>query len=178
VPPNVEGSVSTLPGGFKLLINTNEERKSIRAQPLALRRAHRPVSAQTGRKLHLGLEPEPMCLLETTGEVVQLFDRLRAEHRNDPRLAEHLGVNYDTCHLAVDLKSRKRHRFAATAPNQAQQDSPQLSAETAANSRSAPGIGCVRRWHLPAPGVVRQADGNKTVYLDLGRRAGLRTRDG
>jgi len=63
------------------------------------------LSAQTGRKLHLGLEPEPLCLLETSGEVIHFFDRMRAERRNDPRLAEHLGVNYDCCHLAVEFES-------------------------------------------------------------------------
>src|SRR5260370_18473278 len=105
VPQNVEGSISTLPGGFKLLINTSEERKSIRDNLWRCVEHIARVSAQTGRKLHLGLEPEPMCLLETTGEVVQLFDRLRAEHRNDPRLAEHLGVNYAPCHLAINFNA-------------------------------------------------------------------------
>src|SRR6267154_1000220 len=104
VPPNVEGSVSTLPGGFKLLINTNEERKCIRDNLWRCVEHIARVSAQTGRKLHLGLEPEPLCLLETSGEVIHFFDRMRAEHRNDPRLAEHLGVNYDTCHLAVEFE--------------------------------------------------------------------------
>src|SRR5205807_7327 len=35
---------------------------------------------------------------------IHFFDRLRAEHRRDPRLEEHLGVNYDTCHLAVEFE--------------------------------------------------------------------------
>ena len=54
--------------------------------------------------MHLGLEPEPLCLLESSGETIQLFDRLRIEHPRDPRLAEHLGVNYDTCHFAVNFE--------------------------------------------------------------------------
>ena len=62
------------------------------------------MSEQTGRKLHLGLEPEPLCLLETTNETVHFFDRLRAEHHRDPRLFEYLGVNYDACHLAVEFE--------------------------------------------------------------------------
>jgi len=101
LPADVEGSVSTLPCGFKLLIMTSEELKIIRDNLWRCVEHVARVSAQTGRKLHLGLEPEPMCLLETSSEVVQFFDRLRGEHRNDPRLREHLGVNYDTCHLAV-----------------------------------------------------------------------------
>ena len=29
---------------------------------------------------------------------------MRGEHRNDPRLDEYLGVNYDTCHFAVEFE--------------------------------------------------------------------------
>jgi len=29
---------------------------------------------------------------------------VRAENGNDPRLQEHLGVNYDTCHLAIEYE--------------------------------------------------------------------------
>jgi hypothetical protein len=54
--------------------------------------------------MHLGLEPEPMCLLESSAETIHFFDHLRAEHPHDPRLAEHLGVNYDTCHFAVEFE--------------------------------------------------------------------------
>ena len=39
------------------------------------------VSQQTGRTMHLGLEPEPMCVLECSGEVLHLFDRLRERLR-------------------------------------------------------------------------------------------------
>ena len=29
---------------------------------------------------------------------------MRAEHPNDSRLDEHLGVNYDTCHFAIEFE--------------------------------------------------------------------------
>jgi hypothetical protein len=35
---------------------------------------------------------------------VDFFDRLRDEHPGDARLEEFLGVNYDTCHLAVEFE--------------------------------------------------------------------------
>jgi hypothetical protein len=54
--------------------------------------------------MHLGLEPEPLCLLESSGETIQFFDRMRGDHPHDPRLMEHLGVNYDTCHFAVEFE--------------------------------------------------------------------------
>jgi hypothetical protein len=54
--------------------------------------------------LHLGLEPEPLCFLETSSETALFFDQMRDEHPGDSRLREHLGVNYDTCHLAVEFE--------------------------------------------------------------------------
>jgi hypothetical protein len=104
VPPGIEGSVSTVPCGFKELVTTSEALKTIRENIWQCVEHIARVSHQTGRKLHLGLEPEPLCLLETSVEVVQFFERMRAEHPNDPRLVENLGVNYDTCHLGVEFE--------------------------------------------------------------------------
>ena len=104
LPAGIEGSVSTVPCGFKERVTNPEQWKTIRSNLWLCVEHIARVSAQTGRKLHLGLEPEPLCLLETSGEVIHFFDRMRAEHRNDARLAEHLGVNYDTCHLAVEFE--------------------------------------------------------------------------
>lgn len=105
LPPGVEGSVSTLPGSFKEFITTDEQRRAIRANIFRCIEHIARVSTLTGRRLHLGLEPEPLGLLESTEETLGFFDRLRAEHPNDSRMAEFLGVNYDTCHLAVEFEN-------------------------------------------------------------------------
>src|SRR5207249_255487 len=55
-------------------------------------------------RLHLGLEPEPLCYLETTEETIRYFDQLRTDRPGDRRLNELLGVNYDCCHLAVEFE--------------------------------------------------------------------------
>jgi hypothetical protein len=104
LPPDVEGSVSTVPCGFKELVTHEEQWKMIRRNIWDCVEHIASVSERTGRKLHLGLEPEPLCLLETSGETIRFFEEMREEHRGDPRLAEHLGVNYDTCHLAVEFE--------------------------------------------------------------------------
>src|SRR5204862_6208849 len=62
------------------------------------------LSERSGKKLRLGLEPEPLCYLETSQETVDFFDALRADRPNDSRIDNHLGVNYDTCHLAVEFE--------------------------------------------------------------------------
>jgi hypothetical protein len=107
VPADVEGSVSTVPCGFKELITTEEQRKMIRRNLWESIEHIARVGEKTGRKLHLGLEPEPLCVLETSGEAVSFFERMREEHRGDSRLGEHLGVNYDACHLAVEFEEPK-----------------------------------------------------------------------
>jgi hypothetical protein len=105
VPLGIEGSVSTVPGSFKEFITTDDQLRLIRANIFRCVGHIERVSRQTGRRLHLGLEPEPLGLLETTAETLGFFDRLRAEHPKDSRLAEFLGVNYDTCHLAVEFEN-------------------------------------------------------------------------
>ena len=62
------------------------------------------MSQASGRQLHLGLEPEPLCLLENSRETVAFFQALRADRPRDERVDEFLGVNYDTCHLAVEFE--------------------------------------------------------------------------
>jgi len=104
VPPGIEGSVSTLPGSFKEFRLSNEAQKIMRQNLWRTVEHIARVSEKTGRKLHLGLEPEPLCLLESSGETIHLFEHLRAEHPHDERLAAHLGVNYDTCHFAIGFE--------------------------------------------------------------------------
>ncbi len=104
VPMGVEGSVSTLPGSFKEFIHHPAQERLIRDNVWRCVEHINALSKRTGRRLHLGLEPEPLGWFETTAETIRFFERLRAEHPNDPRLREHLGVNYDTCHLAIEFE--------------------------------------------------------------------------
>ena len=104
LPPGVEGSVSTLPGSFKQFIHSSDQEQAIRKNVWRSVEYLAQVSERSGRPLHLGLEPEPLCLLENSLETVQFFARLREEHPGDPRLDRHLGVNYDACHFAVEFE--------------------------------------------------------------------------
>lgn len=104
VPSGVEGSVSTVPCSFKEFIESPAQVAAMRAQLWRTVEHIAYVSEKSGKMLHLGLEPEPLCYLETTAETVQFFDELRTDRPNDDRLNRHLGVNYDTCHLAVEFE--------------------------------------------------------------------------
>jgi hypothetical protein len=104
LPPGIEGSVSTLPGSFKEFHPSPDALRAIRQNLWRSVEHIARVSEKTGRTLHLGLEPEPLCLLESSAETIHFFDHLRAEHPRDERLDAHLGVNYDCCHFAVEFE--------------------------------------------------------------------------
>ncbi|MCX7010876.1 MAG: sugar phosphate isomerase, partial [Kiritimatiellaeota bacterium] len=75
---------------------------------------------KTGREIHVGLEPEPFCFLETTDEVIRFFDGPLAAACADAAERElvrrHLGVCLDTCHVALQfespLEALRRYRTA------------------------------------------------------------------
>jgi sugar phosphate isomerase/epimerase len=104
VPPGVEGSVSTVPASFKPLITTQEQVAEMRANVWRAVEHIAKVRERSGKTVHLGLEPEPLCYLETSAETVKFIEEMRAERPEDERINDCLGVNYDCCHLAVEYE--------------------------------------------------------------------------
>jgi hypothetical protein len=104
LPAGIEGSVSTLPGSFKEFISSREQEIEIHKNILRCVEYVARLAEKSKRKLHLGLEPEPLGLFENSAETILFFERLRAEHKSNPRLNEHLGVNYDCCHFAIEFE--------------------------------------------------------------------------
>lgn len=168
LPPDVEGSVSTLPGSFKDFITTPEQERAIRDNVWLCVEHIAKLSERTGRIFHLGLEPEPLGYFENSIETVKFFDQLRSEHPGDPRLATHLGVNYDTCHFAIEFED------AAAALNHFQQHGIRLSKIHLSNAlKLQPTPAALRRLGAFADDVylhqviVRHADGSLTRFRDL-----------
>jgi hypothetical protein len=169
VPPGIDGSVSTLPCSYKGFYLHGEELKAIRTNLWHCVEHIARVSEQTGRRMHLGLEPEPLCLLESSGETLQFFDRLRAEHPRDPRLADHLGVNYDTCHFAVEFEEPGNAlpclhlhgiRISKIHVSSALKMRPTAAARAALAALA--DDGCLHQV------VVCRSDGQRSIYRDLG----------
>ena len=104
LPPGVSGSVSTLPGSFKEFINDDAAQGDLIVNNISQCGDHIiRLTEETGKDLHLGLEPEPLGWFETTDETVKFFDRLRSCKGNVYDSV--IGVNYDTCHLAIEFES-------------------------------------------------------------------------
>lgn len=118
LPPEVDGSISTVPGSFKPWIEGDDDRNLI-AKHLAVVVAYlAAIRDDTGQEIHLGLEPEPDCFLERTDETIAFFENyllttsveeverlLRCDRAHaEATLRRHLGVCVDTCHVALQYE--------------------------------------------------------------------------
>ncbi len=54
--------------------------------------------------MHLGIEPEPLGLVENTSEFVDFFGQLLEMCPDEEQLKRHLGINYDCCHIAIEYE--------------------------------------------------------------------------
>ncbi len=107
LPDGMEGSVSSLPGSFKEFALDGGKLERIFDH---LKRCQEHISRlaeNTGHDLHLGLEPEPLGLFETSGETLKFFGLLVERHPNEPELLKRIGINYDTCHLALQFEQAR-----------------------------------------------------------------------
>lgn len=98
VPPGGEGSVSTLPLSFKTFDLPDDVPARWRDHVQECVRHIHHLRQKTGRDLHLGLEPEPLCTLETSAEFIEFMAGCDAATR------EVVGINYDCCHLALEYE--------------------------------------------------------------------------
>ncbi|MGH8909324.1 MAG: metabolite traffic protein EboE [Egibacteraceae bacterium] len=89
------------------------------------------LAASTGRRIRVGLEPEPGCVIETTEQAAQLLAGIGSPW---------LGVCLDTCHLAVGFEDP-----AAALATLAATGVPVVKAQVSAALRWIPGVDS-RAW--------------------------------
>lgn len=120
LPPGKEGSISTLPLSYKpwfkrnpLFLASITTSASLNIARLVAEMVR--IKSDTGKVLHLDLEPEPDGLIENAAEVVDYFQthllpiggeylatHLRiSQQAAEALLLEHVRICYDTCHFAV-----------------------------------------------------------------------------
>ncbi|HEV2130746.1 MAG TPA: metabolite traffic protein EboE [Longimicrobiaceae bacterium] len=117
--PGMEGTISTVPGAFAPRIRSGDDVRRM-ARQLGRHAAHlHRIRERSGKRLLLTLEPEPCCYLETVAQTVAFFrehlfgadavDAVRQEtglpkEACERLLREHLGVCFDSCHMAVEYE--------------------------------------------------------------------------
>ncbi|MEK0446584.1 MAG: hypothetical protein RLZZ399_1905 [Verrucomicrobiota bacterium] len=119
LPEGQEGSISTVPGSFGAWIRSSQDKKAMATQLGRVAAELADLERRTGRRIHLGLEPEPDCFLETTAQTLEFFagglpegaipqisDRLGvSSEAAEVLLRRHIGVCFDTCHVALQYEN-------------------------------------------------------------------------
>jgi len=100
LPEGRQGSISTVPVGFRRAISSDDLPVAEANLRQALEYLHH-LAQTTGKEITLAIEPEPGCVLETTGDLVDFFDRLQLP----ADLRPFLTVCYDCCHQALQYES-------------------------------------------------------------------------
>lgn len=118
LPVGVSGSISTVPCSFKPWIRTAADVRLMAGNLIDCAMKLARIHDLAGKEIHLGLEPEPGCYLETTDETVRFFNetllplgrkKLRAgigcsAEQAEELLRRHIGVCFDTCHTALQFE--------------------------------------------------------------------------
>ncbi len=107
IPEQCDGSISTVPLGFKEFEHGPDFLRQCHRQLIDLAVWLRDLRDETGRTIRLAIEPEPFCRLETTAEVITFFEQLRSQAADENQLdtvTEFLGLCYDVCHQAVEFE--------------------------------------------------------------------------
>jgi hypothetical protein len=121
LPPGVEGSISTVPVAFKPWIESQEDLHRATRMLMDTVLHLDAVHSKTGKLIHLGLEPEPCCYLETTDEFIAFFDGALLEYGREylqqhvrqtdaeVLIRRHLGICLDTCHAALQYEDLEQN---------------------------------------------------------------------
>ena len=131
LPDGIEGGISTAPLSYKAWMASagprawDEVTRNVTRVAALLARAR----AEDGKMIHLDIEPEPDCSLETSAETIDFFSRrllpdggpLLARELGVPAdaaralLLDHVQVCFDCCHFAVEYEdpARALDAFAA-----------------------------------------------------------------
>jgi len=101
-----EGSISTLPlgwpahsGGTDHDIHRVKSASAGRLHDLVHELAR--LELDTGKHIHIDLEPEPGCILDTATDVVNFFNQYLLDSPDDVSIRGYLRVCHDVCHSAV-----------------------------------------------------------------------------
>jgi sugar phosphate isomerase/epimerase len=100
-----EGSISTLPLAWRTAYDDAGAEKA-RTALLTLAERLDALQELTGRSIRIGLEPEPGCVVETTGDAIAPLTAIAHER---------IGICVDTCHLATSFEDPHTALDALTA---------------------------------------------------------------
>jgi sugar phosphate isomerase/epimerase len=117
LPANLDGGISTAPLSYKPWVR-GADPSAFTANIVRVAEAMVRHRERTGLVMHLDIEPEPDCVIETSDEFLEFFERhlLRDGSRRlaaslgcdlptaEAHLREHVRICVDCCHFAVEYE--------------------------------------------------------------------------
>lgn len=166
-PKSTGGSVSTLPGSHKTF-EANE--RIIRKNLIDTAHLIEELSQKHQVDLHLGLEPEPLGHFENTEETLAFFERLYADGGDSPVVRERIGLNFDSCHFAVEFDNAAASLDALNLDAGIRLSKIHLSNALSLDPADPVAIEAIRRFDEPTyfhQVIARREDGSLSRHLDL-----------
>jgi len=99
LPDGMKGTISTVPVGFRKLLDSRDY-DVIRKNLINVLEHFERLRQKSGKEIILSLEPEPGCLLETVKDVIVFLEQIGISDG----LRKSLGVCFDCCHQAVEFE--------------------------------------------------------------------------
>lgn len=101
LPEGKPGSISTLPLGWPHAPWHADDYRLAADHLLSVARFLDRLSQQRGSEIVLALEPEPGCLLDTAGDVLEFFEKYLLSGPDAQVARQYLTVCHDICHSCV-----------------------------------------------------------------------------
>ena len=164
--PGTGASVSTLPGSHKTF---HADEPPIRQNLIELAGWLEELAELTGHDFHLGLEPEPLGHFENTVETLAFFERLHEEAPDAEILRRRIGVNFDTCHFALEYDD-VRASLDAMVHSGIRISKIHLSSALALDPRDPEAVAAIRAFDEPTyfhQVLVLGAEAGITRFVDL-----------
>lgn len=165
-----EASISTVPIGWRSEIQASANGAALGVSAAHLEQLVRflaQLEQQSGVRVHVDLEPEPGCFLDTAQDAVNFFERTLRPRAGDPDARRYLGICHDVCHAAVMWESQaevlERYRSAGIRVGRVQLSSA-LEARTAEERAMLARFVEPRYLHQT---TLRGADGRVHFFEDL-----------
>ncbi len=166
-PKSSGGSVSTLPGSHKTF---RAEEQTIRKNLISLAHFIEDLSQEHQIDLHLGLEPEPLGHFENTAETLAFFERLNKQGGDSPIVRERIGLNFDSCHFAIEFDNAAASLDAIHSYAGIRLSKIHLSNALSLDPRNPQAIDAIRGFDEPTyfhQVIARRPDNSLERFLDL-----------
>lgn len=107
LPSGVEGSISTMPIAWGTPQLTTQQWQAAAREFAKLAQHLHNLEQSTGRLIHVCIEPEPGCALDTADDLVHFFQDYLFAAGREAIIRRHLRICHDVCHSMVMFEGQE-----------------------------------------------------------------------